>query len=384
MTDDAATFLRAILADPDADGPRLAYADWLDETGDPARAEFIRTQCALAALPAGEREFHSLRERERALLDQHREEWLRPVYDLFRGAGPRPGGWRRWFRPSDAVPVWGTEFRRGFVEWLAVDPVAFVRHAVDLLRVTPLRCLSLNVSEVADGPAVLAAVIACPQLAAMRELALITHPLRLHEVRRLTGCLSLTGLRDLFLECDGLDRASVQALADADWLSRLETLGVMTSDPGNVPWAEALLEAPASRGLVELFISSREPATDLLTRLGRSPPFIRLVALSLHDLQIGDSDLDEFLTWLPSTLTRLSLSTTRLGDLAAVSLARSPRIRQLRRLDLSQNRITDTGALTLADSPHLLAPTRLDLSGNPISERVRNALRVRLGHQVVV
>ena len=51
MLDDPA-FLQVICGDPDADGPRLLYADYLDEKGDPpsvARAEFIRVQCALAA-----------------------------------------------------------------------------------------------------------------------------------------------------------------------------------------------------------------------------------------------------------------------------------------------------------------------------------------------
>ena len=43
-----AGFLRAILDDPDDDGVRLVYADWLDEHGQPERAEFIRVQCELA------------------------------------------------------------------------------------------------------------------------------------------------------------------------------------------------------------------------------------------------------------------------------------------------------------------------------------------------
>jgi len=34
--------LREICLDPADDGPRLVYADWLDESGDPERAEFIR------------------------------------------------------------------------------------------------------------------------------------------------------------------------------------------------------------------------------------------------------------------------------------------------------------------------------------------------------
>ncbi|MCI0705424.1 MAG: TIGR02996 domain-containing protein, partial [Planctomycetia bacterium] len=45
---DQKQLLRAILDNPDEDTPRLIYADWLDEHGDPGRAEFIRVQCRLA------------------------------------------------------------------------------------------------------------------------------------------------------------------------------------------------------------------------------------------------------------------------------------------------------------------------------------------------
>ena len=47
MTTESA-LLAAILADPADDTPRLVYADWCDENGQPDRAEFIRAQCELA------------------------------------------------------------------------------------------------------------------------------------------------------------------------------------------------------------------------------------------------------------------------------------------------------------------------------------------------
>jgi uncharacterized protein (TIGR02996 family) len=46
--DDEKAFLRAVCEHPDDDRPRLIFADWLDEHGDP-RGEFIRLQCALAS-----------------------------------------------------------------------------------------------------------------------------------------------------------------------------------------------------------------------------------------------------------------------------------------------------------------------------------------------
>ena len=48
MTDEAA-FLATICERPDDDGPRLIFADYLDERGDPL-GSFIRIQCALARM----------------------------------------------------------------------------------------------------------------------------------------------------------------------------------------------------------------------------------------------------------------------------------------------------------------------------------------------
>jgi uncharacterized protein (TIGR02996 family) len=45
-------FLAAIRARPNDDLPRLVFADWLNEHGENARAEFIRLQCELANLLA--------------------------------------------------------------------------------------------------------------------------------------------------------------------------------------------------------------------------------------------------------------------------------------------------------------------------------------------
>ena len=43
MTDETA-LLRAVCSHPDDDTPRLVYADWLEEQGEPRRAAFIRAQ----------------------------------------------------------------------------------------------------------------------------------------------------------------------------------------------------------------------------------------------------------------------------------------------------------------------------------------------------
>jgi uncharacterized protein (TIGR02996 family) len=65
-------FLRAIFDAPDDDLPRLVYADFLEENGEPERAALIRVQCELAALRRRSEpvEGHELRTRERELLDR--------------------------------------------------------------------------------------------------------------------------------------------------------------------------------------------------------------------------------------------------------------------------------------------------------------------------
>jgi uncharacterized protein (TIGR02996 family) len=68
----SAALLDAIHADPDADAPRLVYADWLASLGHP-RGEFIGLQLArqLGDPPS---------EREQALLERHGDEWAGPLH----------------------------------------------------------------------------------------------------------------------------------------------------------------------------------------------------------------------------------------------------------------------------------------------------------------
>ena len=63
---DATAFILAIHAAPHDAAPRLVYADWLDERGDP-RGEFIRVQVAVARMSPGDPGRDTLVSREAAL-----------------------------------------------------------------------------------------------------------------------------------------------------------------------------------------------------------------------------------------------------------------------------------------------------------------------------
>ncbi len=105
-----AELLAAIYAQPDDDAPRLVYADWLQERGDP-RGEFI----ALQLQPDKDA---AMAKRERALLKPNAKRWLGPLAGALRGEVE----YRRGFPAKSSItfrnqrdaeqhalhPAWGT------------------------------------------------------------------------------------------------------------------------------------------------------------------------------------------------------------------------------------------------------------------------------------
>lgn len=125
--DERLAFYRAVRARLDDDVPRLAFADYLDEHGEPAWAEFIRVQCEVAR--HGEdnaRERHEKSEEflawQRQYLALEREEYA--AFGKFcKDVGvlylpPRPGLYSWWplrSRNHDETPdEWTVGFHRGF------------------------------------------------------------------------------------------------------------------------------------------------------------------------------------------------------------------------------------------------------------------------------
>jgi uncharacterized protein (TIGR02996 family) len=102
--------LRAVCENPDDDTPRLVFADWLQENGEEARAEFIRLQCRWAqGVTEGDtlEDMNQRKMRELTLWEKFGDHWLAEL-------------------PScDGFELdWGGPFKRGFAgEWLQVNPV---------------------------------------------------------------------------------------------------------------------------------------------------------------------------------------------------------------------------------------------------------------------
>ena len=106
--DDEAMLRAAIIADPDADEPRLVYADWLMERGD-VRGELIRLQCAAPSFES--------RQRINEILSAN---WTTL-------AGPA------------ATFTTQASFDRGFVDRVTMTIAAFLKHGEALFSTEPIR-----------------------------------------------------------------------------------------------------------------------------------------------------------------------------------------------------------------------------------------------------
>jgi uncharacterized protein (TIGR02996 family) len=72
---DDESFLETIRRNPEEDAPRLVYADWLEERGDP-RAEFLRLDCRLGHLSSGSRTRPKIRTRMDKLRQNIDGDWM--------------------------------------------------------------------------------------------------------------------------------------------------------------------------------------------------------------------------------------------------------------------------------------------------------------------
>jgi uncharacterized protein (TIGR02996 family) len=244
-------FLQAVLEDPDDDGVRLVYADWLEERGEP-RAEFIRADCALARLRAGDPRRPALEGRRRQLLAEHGDAWLGRLRDL----------------------AYGWAFRRGFVEEVTVDARHFPRHA-DTFFAAPLRLVRLL-----HAGSVIQEVAECRHLRRLRALHLTDNNLGNRGLSTLLASPYLGGLTTLRLGNNGLTDTGAVLLANAPNLTGLAALNLSRNAIGDAG-AEALAASPNLAGLTSLHLGSNLLRDAGAHALAAAPGLRRLKALDL-------------------------------------------------------------------------------------------------------
>lgn len=229
-------FLAAIIAAPEDDLPRLVYADWLDENGDPDRAEFIRLQ------------IERLRTKEE-------KQYPRPMKDrITQLRGVNESKWRAEL-PSLPGVTWG-RYWRGFISEAKFDsPAALLEHAGEVFATTPVQMVQVS----GLGPDSAEEVCRLPQL---------------------------TGLYGLRLDEVSTEPAMWQMLTDQEWFGQIYHLIVYPARPMG-GWVVArpqqnevipLVLAAAARPQSRMRIAHLEMGDASLTNIA-IPPRLTLTGL---------------------------------------------------------------------------------------------------------
>jgi uncharacterized protein (TIGR02996 family) len=343
---------RAIIENADDDTSRLVYADWLEENGDPTRAEFIRVQCALAKRSPGDPDYIDLCERQAELgaLLSSRD---------FTHEMPLKVEYKLGFPDLD----W---FQRGFLD--RIDDFWFERLAADLPRVlttTPHRRLRLAYTTGEQ----LSRLLAMPEATHLSGLELIPTTTRdsadslvaavapspvVHSLQelRVLGDLKATGVEALakapfarlaaFAVC-GLP--SPKRLLQAPWFQRLRSFRFAGNRRSALGWIKDLAALPDLHTLSIYY----HPNTAILA-FPRAGSFTALAHLDL----LGVDYTDEITRALAETrmprLAVLELGGMLDGRRLAI-LAGSGLFANLRHLSFHDQGIGEVGLRAVAGSP---------------------------------
>jgi uncharacterized protein (TIGR02996 family) len=343
-------FLEDVLAHPEDDTPRLIYADWLEDQGDEARAEFIRGQLERVRLHPLHPRSRFLAQREKALLERGELTWA--------GA-----------RLSHLVSRFA--FRRGFVESVSLSVGDFLLRGEELFSLAPLRRVCLT--GVQELPALLAdsqrARRFASLLARVRELDFN----RSHHLNDSVGEALLTlpeqpCPRAVYLANCTLSGAALETFGASPVLREVVTLEVTASGKA-LEGLSALLRSRHLRKLEHLILRGSRLGDRGIGVLLGSPVLSRL-----HGLFLGHNGLSDLgvRTLIESRalggLQNLELSFNSLTPAGLLHLARSPWLGQLTDLNLSHNDLGNPGARVLAETPLLGQLLSIDLSLNGIGD----------------
>jgi uncharacterized protein (TIGR02996 family) len=334
----ARAFMEAIIQEPEEDSHRLIFADWLEEQDDP-RSEFIRLQCELDRLEAGDPERAACSKREQELRQRHASEWASPIARLTSGF----------------------EFRRGFVERIRVDGADLLANAAALFRLAPVRALVLTA-----GPDEVSRLAHVPQLARLTSLDLRYRGPDAEALAEFLESPHLAGLTSLKIRSNGTSAAA--ALQSARHLRQLTRLELSGSPRSRVEGYASFFERRSLPPLTELHLNDAGVDDEVVGRLAKAPLLSSLGTLEMRNNNIGPAGL-EALCDSPRTerLTTLSLGYNRIGDRGLDAVGASTRMPALERLFLSHNGLLGAGVKLFANARLRAGLTHLDLDYNQLS-----------------
>jgi uncharacterized protein (TIGR02996 family) len=360
----------AIAENPDDVAAHMAYADHLQERGDP-RGEFIQVQLALEdpARTAAERK--PLQQREQALLKQHARAWLGEVAGVL-------------LKKPNAFA-----FARGWLDNITIASLT-VPAARVLARASQARLVrrlvierlkdygwsdeedeefepGADVPEGEDAPG-LFPLLRAPWLASVRVFQL---GIQVHDEQKFQG-----QTRDTTDSAAAVDLIKqMPRLEELYWLAHGETEDLRT------------LFGLKTLGNLRVLQVYHVEAPYPLEILARNATLGRLTHLALHP-HGWDFDVEgkEAFIELPETRavlrsphlkssTHLRVHCSNIGDPGCREIVACGILKRLKVLDLRHGTITDEGARTLAACPDLRNLELLDVSRNALTRRGVNLLK---------
>lgn len=394
----------AIAAFPDEDTPRLVYADWLDENGNPERAEFIRLQIELERIPNDATHRVDILRREAELFADFAEDW----------AGQElPEGITAQLADTDYTGR-SPAFRRGMPERIATTLHALQSNGEGLVHLSPVELhvewLERDKAGNRRPETILARVellAACPALAHLTRLHLKYNRIGPAGLERILCSPHLAPLREFSVGPDQYGETGANLLANCERLSDLRSLDVGSCRVGTAGLA-CLLASPFLRAVEEMDLNGSELDDDAFTRLARHEPMQNWRVLDLSYNESGQRGVRELLTspnltrletldlsslipqprtWLggalaweivraglPPTLRRLRLHSNHFTPSVVAELVRQEHMAQLTELDLILNTVGSVGAEALAQSPYTKSLEYLRLYKTELDDSAARAL----------
>ncbi len=381
-SEQARGFLEDIVAHPDDNTPRLIFADFLEEHGDSARAEFIRVQIARAFLPEWDARQVRLRLRESELIKQHGPTWKQELPDV---PGVRWEEFRRGFVATAAFASFGVLGANAGACWAAApieqasapwprqdqsgDAIAPIpelrelsitgqllnRYDADRLAEMPLLSTlrALNVRHCSLGSEGFLRLVASPYLGNLAALRVPGNSIGSQVIRGLSQANTLTSLEELdlsetssygrtrrsgrYYEDPVLEATDLTALVNWSGVARLRTLN-LSGNAVRRRGLRALLRSPRVSNLKILLLRANELDADAIKEFGSAQSELRLDVLDLGENLVG--------------------------DVGASDLAFAPCLGELKVLELDQCEIHLSGARWLVNAPFLDSLRQLNVNSN--------------------
>lgn len=220
------SLLQEVLDHAADDSPRLVYADWLEEQGDPL-AEFIRLQCEIAQLPPFDDSVPELQVLESELLVEHETAW---IHDL-----------------KEIAVTW--TFRRGFVEFVEMSADDFLEHAESISSWAPIQSLHLTGVEQH-----IAGVAKCDFLSQLSGLTIEDRRLRDAGLVKLANSQFISKIERLVLSGCGLTNKGLVGLVNFSNMHNLKLLD-LSQNTIRATGIQALVGSPLARNLEALLLS---------------------------------------------------------------------------------------------------------------------------------